>query len=372
MWRGRGSPKDAPFYQDRGEPELVEGGVLELDALPEVTPEERRDYTERVAAAKARLAPARFQLVKAVIEQAEPTFTPDQVAALAEQRLAAAGGPGISLRSSCWYFFHRKKAVAVKDLSAAYDGLRLADPAEPDYRDGTDAIFHWRQGDWRIVSFAHGLQTTYQAVPPPPPDPDEEDVQDLLEHAPARPTRRAPVGGLPYDYDQNAAGLWLVEFTEKGEVRTQLTNFGATILEDIEEDDGTTVHPRFFEIEATQGEIQRTIRLAAKDFQGMAWVADALGAKARVFPGKYYKEHAHAAIQDLSLETQQRHTYTHTGWREIDGEWCYLHDAGAVTADRDAERFIRSPGRQIRAVPAAAPGSRPRGPGGAHGESCLA
>ena len=88
---------------------------------------------------------------------------------------------------------------------------------------------------------------------------------------------------------------------------------------DIEEDDGTTTHPRFFEIEATQGDVCRTIRLAAKDFQSMTWIADALGAKARVFPGKYYKEHAHAAIQDLSPDTEQRHTYTHTGWREIEG-----------------------------------------------------
>ena len=88
--------------------------------------------------------------------------------------------------------------MAVKDLSADYDGLRLADPAEPTYRDGTDAIFHWRRGDWRINSFAHGLLHTYRAVPTPPPDPDEEDMQDLLQRA---PTTKAPrdTGETPPD-----------------------------------------------------------------------------------------------------------------------------------------------------------------------------
>jgi hypothetical protein len=81
------------------------------------------------------------------------------------------------------YFYHRKTAVQVSDLSGAYDGRRRADPAEPDYRDGTDAIFHWRGGDWLINSFAHGVQRTYRAVPVPPPDPDEEDMQDLLQRA---------------------------------------------------------------------------------------------------------------------------------------------------------------------------------------------
>ena len=76
------------------------------------------------------------------------------------------------------YFFHRTKAVQVQDLSEAYDGLRLADPHEPDYREGADAIFHWRGGDWRINSFAHGEMRTYRAVPVPPPEPEPEPHAD--------------------------------------------------------------------------------------------------------------------------------------------------------------------------------------------------
>jgi putative DNA primase/helicase len=174
--------KNTPFYQDRDEPHLVEGTILDLDAFPEVTDEERRAYQDRLTAAKAQLAPERFRMVQATIEKAEPALTPVQVTALVEQRLMH-HEEGMLPPDYLLYFFHRTKAVPVGGLDARYDGLRLADPAEPDYRDGTDAIFHWRQGDWLINSFAHGSMRTYRAVPTPPPDPDEADTQDLLQRA---------------------------------------------------------------------------------------------------------------------------------------------------------------------------------------------
>ena len=79
--------KDAPFYQDRGEPQLVEGTILDLDALPEVTIEERTAYTERVQAAKATLAPERFRMVKETVEAQDPLLPDDQVETRVQQRL---------------------------------------------------------------------------------------------------------------------------------------------------------------------------------------------------------------------------------------------------------------------------------------------
>ena len=176
--------KSAPFYQDRGAPQLVDGDILDLDAFPDVTAEERKDYTERLAAAKAALAPERFQKVKAAVAATDPTLSPEQIEVLAHQRLQH-HADGFLPDDFLLYFYHRRAAVAVKKLSAAYDGLRLADPVEPTYREGTDAVFHWHTGDWRINSFAHGMLHTYRAVPVPPPDPDEEDIQDLLQRAEA-------------------------------------------------------------------------------------------------------------------------------------------------------------------------------------------
>jgi hypothetical protein len=160
-------PKSAPFYQDRGVPTLVPGHILDLDSFPDLTPEERQEYQQRLREAKATLAPARFQKVKETVEREDPTLTPDQVATIARQRLERIDSnflePDFLLE-----FDHRTKAVRVADLSKDYDGCRLADPAEPDYREGTDAIFHWKSGAWLINSFAHGVMRTYRALPTPP------------------------------------------------------------------------------------------------------------------------------------------------------------------------------------------------------------
>jgi hypothetical protein len=187
--------KRAPFYQDRGEPELIPGTVLDLDTFAEVTPAEREDYQQRLAAAKAALAPERFAQVTAHIAQAEPELTPEQVEALARTRLEQSD-TGYLPGDFRLYFAHRNKVVQVQDLSAAYDGWRLADPAEPDYRDGGDAIFHWHGGNWLVNSFAHGELKTYRAVPVPPPTPDDEDWDDLTQRVASAPAQDGPPAGL--------------------------------------------------------------------------------------------------------------------------------------------------------------------------------
>jgi putative DNA primase/helicase len=111
-----------------------------------------------------------------------PSLTHEQCEALATQRLTQSDQcllpPDFLL-----FFAHRGQAVRVDALGEKYDGWRLADPLEPTYRDGTDAVFHWRHGDWLINSFAHGIVRTYRPVPAFPPDPDEADMQDLLQRA---------------------------------------------------------------------------------------------------------------------------------------------------------------------------------------------
>ena len=62
--------KSAPFYQDRPAPELHAGGVLDLDAFPDVTDEERAQYATLVAEAKDRLTPERRARVREVVKAA--------------------------------------------------------------------------------------------------------------------------------------------------------------------------------------------------------------------------------------------------------------------------------------------------------------
>ena len=125
------------------------------------------------------------------------------------------------------------------------------------------------------------------------------------------------------------AGLIWDKPTQNGSVPTLLTNFTAKIIADVSEDDGAEVE-RLFEIEATLAGRQHTFTIPAGKFAGMSWPVEHLGAAAIVYPGFGTKDHARAAVQLLSDDVPAREIYSHTGWRKIEGEWCYLHAGGAI------------------------------------------
>jgi hypothetical protein len=157
----------------------------------------------------------------------------------------------------------------------------------------------------------------------------------------ARDAKRSPTP-KDQEYEHDGDGLWLVKQFAQGSERQQLTNFGATITADIVEDDGTPETKRFFELEAQHGSTYATVRVSAKEFDAMGWVSETLGAKARLYPQPYMKEHTAAAIKDLSDSIDCRHTYVHTGWRSLHGHWHYLHGAGAITAAGEADDVLVS------------------------------
>jgi hypothetical protein len=144
------------------------------------------------------------------------------------------------------------------------------------------------------------------------PPRDEED-----EEAPLMPYRETPYG-LVWDKP-----------TQNGTVPTPLTNFRARIIGDVVEDDGAE-ESRSFEIEAELNGRHSVFTLPSERFSGMGWVPEQLGASAIVYPGHGAKDHTRAATQMLSGEIPVRHVYTHTGWREIDGEWVYLSAGGPI------------------------------------------
>lgn len=63
----------------------------------------------------------------------------------------------------------------------------------------------------------------------------------------------------------------------------------------------------------------------------------ALGAGEVLYPGQPVTEHARGAIQTLSDGVPERRVFTHTGWQQMDGEWRYLHAAGAQGAQNARE-----------------------------------
>src|ERR1035437_988943 len=143
--------------------------------------------------------------------------------------------------------------------------------------------------------------------------------------------RAAPGGDGPAGspYRETLAGLVWERPTVNGTVATPLTNFRARIVTQVVEDDGAEQR-RLFEIEGVLGTRTAPFGLAASAFSVMNWPTEQLGANAVTYAGIGVRDHARVAIQLLSGEVPERTVYAHTGWREIDREWVYLHAGGAI------------------------------------------
>jgi hypothetical protein len=166
----------------------------------------------------------------------------------------------------------------------------------------------------------------------------EHTVDELLAHA--TPDLKSPPHDEepehPYRASEATGGLVWDKPTQNGSVATPLTNFTARIVADVSEDDGAEVE-RLFEIEAMLSGRRHAFTVPARQFPGMGWVAEHLGAGAIVRPGFGVRDHARAAIQMLSGEIPTRRVYAHTGWRKIGGEWLYLHAGGTVGGSAGGE-----------------------------------
>lgn len=115
---------------------------------------------------------------------------------------------------------------------------------------------------------------------------------------------------------------------------TPLCNFSAKIAEELIRDDGINRNT-FFVLEGTtaDGRPLHRIEVPADKFASMNWVTAEWGARAIVFAGNGVKDHLRTAIQLLSLQDgdiPRRTIYGHIGWRQIDGQWSYLHTGGAI------------------------------------------
>ena len=124
-----------------------------------------------------------------------------------------------------------------------------------------------------------------------------------------------------------------------------LCNFSARIIEEVIHDNGeektltSAIAGRL-----SNGQLLPRIEVAAGSFTGMAWVNSQWGTKVSIKAGNASKDHLRAAIQELSSEYPRRTVYGHTGWREIDGQWCYLHAGGAIYTDGNRTDIEVNPG----------------------------
>jgi hypothetical protein len=128
-------------------------------------------------------------------------------------------------------------------------------------------------------------------------------------------------------------GFARARYTKKGDViHEPLSNFTAEIKEEISYDDGAERSLYFLIAGELQGRPLPPVQVPAEKFPSLSWVAQSWGAKALVYPGQSTKDHLRFAIQLHSKNLRHREVYAHTGWRNINGKWCFLHSGGAITA----------------------------------------
>lgn len=130
-------------------------------------------------------------------------------------------------------------------------------------------------------------------------------------------------------YLSTPEGLLHRKSTKEGQVLVPLANFTATIVGEVERDDGVETR-RWFEIAAKHRGREHRFEVSAAEFPTMQWVGTQLGATAIVNAGLGTKDHTRAAVQHLSDEVSLRTVFTHLGWRKIGEVWCYFHADGAI------------------------------------------
>ncbi len=76
-------------------------------------------------------------------------------------------------------------------------------------------------------------------------------------------------------------------------------------------------------------------KVRASDAGNMNWIADNWGFKANIFsPSASNKDVLRSVMTLIGQRFARRTTvYSHTGWRRVNNEWCYLHGTGAVGAE---------------------------------------
>lgn len=132
-------------------------------------------------------------------------------------------------------------------------------------------------------------------------------------------------------------GYWCrIKYSKEGdELTIPLCNFTARIMEENIIDDGQDSQHLFM----IEGKLHDKTPLAkidipAEKFAGLSWVSK-WGSRTCLEPGQTVKDFVRHAIQKTSTDTPVKMHYGHTGWREINGQWVYLHAGGAIGTGPD-------------------------------------
>lgn len=116
------------------------------------------------------------------------------------------------------------------------------------------------------------------------------------------------------------------------EVQTTLSNFVARIVEDVTIDTGLEVSRRFTIEGASRDKVFPKVHVPTSQFPALSWVLNHWGNDAIIRAGQITREYLREFIQVHSNREGVKRLviFGHTGWRQVDGTWCYLMANGAI------------------------------------------
>ncbi len=114
------------------------------------------------------------------------------------------------------------------------------------------------------------------------------------------------------------------------EILMPISNFVARIVQVLEYDECHDFLKEFVIEGILEGTKQlHTITVSAKEFSAMNWVLTKWG-NVIITSAPKAKEFLREAIQKVSINAPVTNVYYSLGWKEIDGNWCYLYSSGVI------------------------------------------
>lgn len=125
--------------------------------------------------------------------------------------------------------------------------------------------------------------------------------------------------------------LCWVKLTPNGEVVVPLCNFDAKVTEVITRDNGLDI-TKALKIVGFEGSGQPlpTVEIPTSSFESMGWVTGEWDTRAIVSASQTAKSRLREAILLQSQNADRRIIFSHTGWRDIDGQPAFLTASGAL------------------------------------------
>lgn len=125
----------------------------------------------------------------------------------------------------------------------------------------------------------------------------------------------------------------LCKWSDKG--NRVLSTFVALPVCEVTKDDGATV-TKFLEIDGwnVNGVPLKRQCVPIAKYKSMDWAMEGWGLTANIMPGNTVRDQLRSVIAEAGAQVaKQKTVYTHTGWRRIDGKWCFLYQGGCIGAD---------------------------------------